>query len=60
MLIGLEIKNFAIIGDLKIELSSGLTCITGETGAGKSLILDSLELVLARRKARVGELRSQC
>lgn len=60
MLLSLEISNFAIIDHLKLNLLPGMSCITGETGAGKSLLLDALELILARRKPSSSELREQC
>ncbi len=49
MLTNLKIKNFAIIEDLEVEFSDGMTCITGETGAGKSILLGGLSLVLGKR-----------
>ena len=49
MLTKLKIKNFAIIEDLEVEFSDGMTCITGETGAGKSILLGGLSLVLGKR-----------
>ena len=45
----LAIKNFALIEDIKIHFSKGFTIITGETGSGKSILLDALALVLGRR-----------
>lgn len=45
----LSIRNFAIIKQLEIELENGLTVITGETGAGKSIVLGALNLVLGSR-----------
>lgn len=45
----LNIRNFALIKQLEIELDSGLTVITGETGAGKSIVLDALSLLLGSR-----------
>ena len=49
MLQSLAIKNFALIEDIKILFSKGFTIITGETGSGKSILLDALALVLGRR-----------
>ena len=49
MLKKLSIKNFAIIEDVSISFKSGLTVLTGETGAGKSLIIDSINLLLGER-----------
>ena len=49
MLNRLIIKNFAIIEDIDISFNEGLTVITGETGAGKSLIIDSINLLLGDR-----------
>ena len=45
----LHIKNYALIEDLKVDFKSGLTTITGETGAGKSILLGGLSLVLGKR-----------
>ena len=49
MLTQLSIKNYALINELKIDFSSGLSIITGETGAGKSILLGALGLVLGNR-----------
>ena len=49
MLNRLVVKNFAIIEDIDISFHEGLTVITGETGAGKSLIIDSINLLLGDR-----------
>jgi DNA repair protein RecN (Recombination protein N) len=49
MLNHLTIKNIALIEQLSLDLNLGLTILTGETGAGKSIILDALSLVLGQR-----------
>lgn len=49
MLTHIHIWNFAIVEKLDIELESGLTVLTGETGAGKSILLDALNLALGDR-----------
>lgn len=49
MLLKLSIKNYALIDQLQIDFSSGLSIITGETGAGKSILLGALGLVLGNR-----------
>ncbi|MCD6586503.1 MAG: DNA repair protein RecN, partial [Desulfobacteraceae bacterium] len=49
MLAELSIKNFAIIDDLTIRFSDGLTILSGETGAGKSIIINAINLLLGSR-----------
>ncbi|THB73416.1 MAG: DNA repair protein RecN [Desulfobacteraceae bacterium] len=49
MLSTLTIKNFAIIDDIKIDFSNGLSVLTGETGAGKSIIIQAVNLLLGHR-----------
>lgn len=49
MLRSLDIKNVAVIENLNIEFKSGLTVLTGETGAGKSIIIDSINMILGSR-----------
>lgn len=46
MLLSLRIHNFALIDQLELEFGTGLNVLTGETGAGKSIILDAIDLVL--------------
>ncbi len=49
MITSLTIKNYALIDEISVDFSSGFTVITGETGAGKSIILGALSLVLGKR-----------
>lgn len=49
MLIELSIKDFAIIEELSIDFKDGLTVLTGETGAGKSIIIDAVQLLTGKR-----------
>jgi DNA repair protein RecN (Recombination protein N) len=49
MITTLVIKNYALIDDIRVELGQGLTIITGETGAGKSILLGALALLLGKR-----------
>ena len=49
MLRELHISNLAIITDVRIEFAAGLNCFTGATGAGKSLVLGALEVLLGQR-----------
>nr|WP_299068835.1 DNA repair protein RecN [uncultured Allomuricauda sp.] len=49
MLNNLSIQNYALIDDLNVSFSNGFTTITGETGAGKSILLGGLSLVLGKR-----------
>jgi DNA repair protein RecN (Recombination protein N) len=55
----LYIKNFALIDDITVEFDSGLNILTGETGAGKSILLDALQVALGGRASaeyiRAGE-----
>lgn len=59
LLVSLSIKNFAIIDDISMDFTEGLNVITGETGAGKSIIIDALELAVGGRASgeyiRIGE-----
>lgn len=58
MLSTLSIKNYALIDNLNVKFSSGFTIITGETGAGKSILLGGLSLVLGKR-ADLGSLKDK-
>ena len=49
MLRSLQIRNFAIIDQIDVEFDQGMTVLTGETGAGKSILVDALGLVLGER-----------
>src|SRR5947208_8134301 len=49
MLRELHISNLAVIADARIELAAGLNCFTGATGAGKSLVIGALEVLLGLR-----------
>lgn len=49
MLISLQVRNFAIIDTVDVEFERGMTVLTGETGAGKSILVDALGLVLGER-----------
>src|SRR5881392_1583994 len=52
MLTTLRIKNLALVADLTLELQPGYNVITGETGAGKSILIGALSLVLGERADR--------
>ncbi|MGF1493181.1 MAG: DNA repair protein RecN [Microcoleaceae cyanobacterium] len=52
MLLSLRIENFALVDHLDLDLGSGLNVFTGETGAGKSIILDAVDAVLGGRAER--------
>lgn len=62
MISTLHIKNIGIIDDLSIDLNDGLNVLTGETGAGKTLIIDSLEIIsggrFSKEMIRKGETNS--
>lgn len=49
MLTSLSIKNYALIDNLQVNFNNGLTIITGETGAGKSILVGGLSLILGKR-----------
>lgn len=59
MLSALELKDFAIVDELRLELAPGLNVLTGETGAGKSILIDALTLLIGQR-ADAGMIRAGC
>ena len=62
MLSELSIKNYALIDNLQVQFDSGLTIITGETGAGKSILLGGLGLVLGKRVdfSHINDITKKC
>jgi len=57
MLNFLQIRNYAIVESLELEFTGGFTCVTGETGAGKSILVDALGLLCGKR-ADIASIRS--
>ena len=55
MLISLHIENIAVIKTADIDFTAGFTVLTGETGAGKSIIIDSIALILEIGRASCRE-----
>ena len=53
MLQNLHIKNFALIEDLEMVCQQGLNVLTGETGAGKSILIDALNILLGDKVVSV-------
>ena len=49
MLLEISIKNFAIIEEISLHFDQGMTVLTGETGAGKSIIIDAMNMMLGSR-----------
>tara|TARA_B100000768_G_scaffold45613_1_gene44439 strand:- start:914 stop:2566 length:1653 start_codon:yes stop_codon:yes gene_type:complete len=62
LLSDLSIKNYALIDNLQVQFDSGFTSITGETGAGKSVLLGGLALVLGKRVdfSHINDLSKKC
>ena len=62
MITNLTIKNYALIDDISVDFNSGLTIITGETGAGKSILLGALALLLGKRAdlSSVKDISNKC
>lgn len=52
MLMQLRIKNIALIDELTVDFTDGLNCMTGETGAGKSIIIDAIQCMLGFRTSK--------
>lgn len=52
MIQSLAVKNIALIDELNIEFEAGLNVLSGETGAGKSILVDSMNLLLGERADR--------
>ena len=49
MLLNLQVRDFAIVDEIDIEFEPGMSVLTGETGAGKSILVDALGLALGER-----------
>ena len=45
----ISLRDFIIVKELNLEFSDGFTCLTGETGAGKSILVDAIQLALGAR-----------
>ena len=62
MLVSLYVKNFAIIDNIQVDFKEGMSVLTGETGAGKSLIIDAIGLLFGKRASsdwvRFGETKA--
>ncbi|HOS62592.1 MAG TPA: DNA repair protein RecN [Myxococcota bacterium] len=57
MLKTLHVSDFGVLGDVLVDFDAGLSCLTGETGAGKSLLVDAIKLLLGAR-ASAGDVRA--
>ena len=54
MLTYLKINNYALIEESEVEFSGGFTVVTGESGAGKSIVMSAIELLCGGRGGRTG------
>ena len=52
MLLGLRVKNFALIREASLSFEEGFTVLSGETGAGKSILIDSISALLGAKTGR--------
>ena len=59
MLLSMTVRNIALIEKLELQFHEGLHVLTGETGAGKSIVVDSINLMLGERADR-GLIRTGC
>src|SRR3954463_9787033 len=63
MLLELVVENYAVVERLRVHFHSGLNLLTGETGSGKSIVVDALGLLLGGRASadmiRTGEIRAR-
>ena len=57
MLRSLAIRNFVVVAALDVEFAGGFTVLTGETGAGKSILIDALQLALGGRGDAAADVR---
>ena len=55
MLAHLHVKNLALIEEIEVEFGPGLNILTGETGAGKSILLGSMQLILGAKTSKNAE-----
>lgn len=53
MLAHLHVKNLALIEEIEVEFGPGLNILTGETGAGKSILLGSMQLILGAKTSKI-------
>ena len=53
MIKSLKINNYALLKDVNIDFEKGFTVISGETGSGKSIMLDALALLLGKRSRKI-------